>query len=53
MSILVVTNGPAATAGSISSFLNIKGVKDPTVTAISIEEAILSPLPIQALDQFQ
>ena len=24
---LVVTNGPAATAGSISSFLNIKGVK--------------------------
>ena len=40
---LVVTNGPVATAGSISSFLSIKGVKEPTVTATSIEEAILSP----------
>ena len=28
---LVFTNGPVATAGSISSFLSIKGVKEPNV----------------------
>ena len=29
ISILVVTNGPVATAGSISNFLKIRGVKVP------------------------
>ena len=43
ISILVVTNGPVATAGSISNFLKISGVKVPTAVARSIEEHILSP----------
>ena len=40
---LVVTNGPVAMAGSISSFLSIKGMIVPTVAAIIIDEHILSP----------
>ena len=46
MSILVVTNGPVATAGSISSFLKISGVKVPTAAARYIEDQILSPTTI-------
>ena len=40
---LVVTNGPVAIAGSISSFLSIKGIIVPTVAATIIEAHILSP----------
>ena len=43
ISMLVVTNGPVATAGSISNFLKNKGIRDPTATAISIE----AQLPIR------
>ena len=34
---LVVTKGPVATAGSISNFLNIRGINEPTVTASNID----------------
>ena len=40
---LVVTNGPVAIAGSISSFLSIKGIIVPTVAATIIDAHILSP----------
>ena len=40
---LVVTNGPVAIAGSISSFLRSNGIVEPTVTAIIIEEQMLKP----------
>ena len=40
---LVVTNGPVAIAGSISSFLSINGIIVPTVAAITIDAQILSP----------
>ena len=40
---LVVTNGPVATAGSISNFLKMRGVNVPTPAAKSIEEQMLSP----------
>ena len=40
---LVVTNGPVAIAGSISSFLSINGIIVPTVAATIIEAHILSP----------
>ena len=40
---LVVTNGPVAIAGSISSFLSIKGIIVPTVAATIIDAQILSP----------
>ena len=43
ISILVVTNGPVAIAGSTSSFFKISGIVDPTVTAIIIDEQILNP----------
>ena len=39
----MVTNGPVATAGSISSFLRINGIMVPTVAATIIEAQILSP----------
>ena len=41
---LVVTKGPVATAGSISSFRKISGVNDPTATAINIEHKTLNPM---------
>ena len=40
---LVVTNGPVAIAGSISSFLSINGIIVPTVAATTIDAKILSP----------
>ena len=40
---LVVTNGPVAIAGSMSNFLSIRGVKEPTAVARSIEQQILKP----------
>ena len=40
---LVVTNGPVAIAGSISSFLKAKGVNVPTPVAIIIDEHMLKP----------
>ena len=43
MSMLVVTKGPVAMAGSTSIFCKIKGTTVPTQEAISIELQILSP----------
>ena len=43
MSMLVVTKGPVAIAGSISTFLKTKGVNVPTPVAIIIVEQILNP----------
>ena len=40
---LVVTNGPVAMAGSISTFRKNIGIKVPTATAISIEQPMLNP----------
>ena len=39
----MVTNGPVATAGSISNFLNINGMIVPTVAATIMETQILKP----------
>lgn len=46
ISMLVVTNGPVAIAGSISNFLKNKGIRDPTATAISIEAQIVFKFPL-------
>ena len=43
ISMLVVTNGPVAIAGSISSFLSIKGENVPTPVASTIDAQILKP----------
>ena len=46
ISMLVVTNGPVAIAGSISSFLSIKGENVPTPVASTIDTQILKPTTI-------
>ena len=43
MSIVVVTNGPVAIAGSTSNFLSSKGTIVPMEVAMIIEEQILKP----------
>ena len=43
MSMLVVTKGPVAIAGSTSSRCNNRGTKEPNAVAISIDPAIPSP----------
>ena len=43
---LVVTKGPVATAGSISSFLKINGITVPTVAATIMDTQMLRPTTI-------
>ena len=43
MSIVVVTNGPVAIAGSTSNFLKKSGTIVPMEVAITIEAQILKP----------
>ena len=43
ISIAVVTNGPVATAGSISNRFKIKGTNEPIEAAMIIDAQILSP----------
>ena len=43
ISIAVVTNGPVATAGSISNRFKINGTNEPIAAAMIIEAQILSP----------
>ena len=46
ISILVVTKGPVAIAGSMSNFLSINGVNAPIPAAMIIEQQILNPITI-------